>query len=137
MKAVTHFCILRALWYIAEAVKATIKAAMTEMGKSMVRKQAQRTVQRFPPSPKAKALKINALSPLMPSTASSMLPSLPRNALPLPHMFVIVDSETQAIFEQMEKIAEMCKQDLAILLAFGGIEISIKQVVVKPANTAA
>jgi hypothetical protein len=38
---------------------------------------------------------------------SSILPSLPRNALLLPHTVVIVDNETQVIFEQIEITAQI------------------------------
>ncbi len=122
------------------------------------------TVHIFPANPIANIRNISERSWFMPSTASSMLPSFPRSALPLPYTFVIVDIDTHAIFAHIDMIADMCKKYLAITctymwvyitssytyinikcnahthiqaLTWAGISISIRQVVVKPASTAA
>ena len=89
----------------------TIQLATIEVGNSMVIKQADKTVDRFPASPKANALNIKVRSELIPSTASSMLPSVPRKALPLPQIVVIVDIDTHVMFEQIDTIPQMCSSD--------------------------
>jgi hypothetical protein len=61
----------------------------------------------LPVNPVAKALNINDLSPDIPSTASSIDPSFPRNAILDPQIVVIVDSDTQVILAQMDRTAVM------------------------------
>ena len=77
------------------------------------------------------------LNPILPSTASSILPSAPRNALLLPHMVVIVDKDTHVILEHMETTPVIWSKPLMIWLISDGRCISIRHVVVKPASTAA
>ena len=57
--------------------------------------------------PNANALNILFRSLDMPSTASSIEPSKPRSALPLPEIIIIVDNETQVMFAHIEIMAEM------------------------------
>lgn len=115
----------------------TMPPTKSEKGKSMIIRHAQKTVDKFPRSPRENAKKISPRSLFIPSTASSILPSLPRNALPLPQILVIVDRDTQAMLEHIETTAAKCSKQTANLGVVSGICISIKQVVVNPANTAA
>ena len=103
----------------------------------MIMKQAHRMVHRLPARPVANELKMSVRSLLIPSTASSMLPSVPRRAFPLPQMVVIVDKDTQVMLEQIDTIPQMCSSDFMYGFALSGIVISIMHVVVNPANTAA
>lgn len=96
-----------------------------------------KTLHRFPNNPNANDLKIITLSLLIPSTASSMEPSTPRNAFPLPHMLVIVANDTHDMLAQIDMIALACKKYTANSSASSGTSNSIKHVVVNPANTAA
>lgn len=62
---------------------------------------------------------------------------VPRKAFPDPQIETIVDNETQAILAQIDIEANRCKKNLTVKLVVSGIVISMRQVVVNPANTAA
>ena len=100
-------------------------------------KQVVITVHKLNNNPAAKDLKMSARSCEIPSTASSIDPSTPRNAFPLPQIVVIVDKDTHAILAHIEHTAVMYRMCLAAMDVVSGMVISIKHVVVNPANTAA
>ena len=86
-------------------------------------------------TPTANAVKMNERSAFIPSTATSIEPSRPRSALPLPHTVTNVTIATHRKLEQIDIVMKKCSIAFATIL-FGGRSISTNDVSVKPAITA-
>lgn len=84
----------------------------------------------------AKHEKMSVRSEFIPFTATSIAPSRPRSALPVPQTDTNVTMATQMKLEQMDSVTKVCSMVLAVGL-FGGRSISTKLVSVNPAMMAA
>ena len=103
---------------------------------SMSTHAAENRQPRVASTPMAKHENMSVRSEFIPFTATSMAPSRPRSALPVPHTDTKVTMATQMKLEQMDSVTKVWSMVFAVGL-FGGRSISTKLVRVKPAMIAA